>query len=128
MDCRALLTGLFFDLGNFSVYHLCLLEKQVQPFLNDPAMILDKTKTALDDLHQKIGIAILSTESLAEFQRKLSMLISALLNDTLTLFLNLILLLFVLYYMLVYGKEIESYLGHRIPLEPIKCSFISSRN
>lgn len=94
-----------------------LLERQVKPFLNDPAAILEKVKAAIDAFQIKIGISIISAEALADVQTKINILVLSLLNDTATLLANLGILLFVLYFMLVHGKEMESYLSRIIPLK-----------
>ncbi|MEP7322956.1 MAG: AI-2E family transporter [Saprospiraceae bacterium] len=103
-----------------------LLERQVKPFLNDPAAILEKVKTAIDTFQTKIGISLISAESLANVQTKISTLVLSLLNDTATLLANLGILLFVLYFMLVHGKEMESYLSRIIPLKQHNIDLLST--
>src|SRR5690606_28698289 len=81
-----------------------LLEKQVHPFLNDPAFMLAKAKKAIYDVQQQAGITFISEDTMSDLQRRLSDFLPRLVNDTVNLVLNLALLLFVLYYMLVHGK------------------------
>lgn len=94
-----------------------MLEKQIGPFLNDPSSTLNGIKEAIYSIQQEKGITIISEETLTDLQQKISNAIPRLVNDTANLLANEIILLFVLYYMLVHGKEMESFLGHTIPLK-----------
>jgi predicted PurR-regulated permease PerM len=102
----------------FLVYvTFAMLEKQVQPFIKEPGMVLNKMKVALEAMQLKIGFVFISAETLAHLQDKINVLIPSLLNDTANLLANLAILLFVLYYMLINGREMEAYLVRIIPLK-----------
>jgi predicted PurR-regulated permease PerM len=111
------LLGYFLMLGLLVYLTIALLEKQVHPFLNDPAATLSKVKGAIENMQQKTGIRFISDETLDNLQQKLSAILPGLVNDTANLFANLIILLFVLYYMLVHGREMESFLSRILPLK-----------
>jgi predicted PurR-regulated permease PerM len=98
-------------------FTFALLEKQVHPFLNDPASTLSQTRQAIEEVQSKTGITIIADETLTNMQQKIAQLLPSLLNDTVNLLLNLAILLFVLYYMLVHGKEMETYLARILPLK-----------
>jgi len=93
-----------------------LVEKQVHPFLKDPAATLEKVKLAVEDVQQKTGFTFIEDDTLTNLQQKISIFLPSLLNDTVNLLVNLIILLFFLYYMLVHGKEMETYLSHILPI------------
>jgi predicted PurR-regulated permease PerM len=94
-----------------------LLEKQVHPFLNDPASQLAKAREAITDAQQRSGVILISETTLSELQQKLADFLPSLVNDMANLLANLAIMLFVLYYMLVHGSEMEQYLGRIIPLK-----------
>lgn len=103
-----------------------LLEKQVHPFLNDPAFMLAKAKKAVYDVQQQTGITFISEDTMSDLQRRLSDFLPRLVNDTANLVLNLALLLFVLYYMLVHGKEMETFLSHILPLKKTNIELLAA--
>lgn len=108
----------FFLLPASIVYFtFSLLQKQLHPFLTDPTAMFEKAKEVINSVQQKAGIVLISEETLSEFQKKISVLLARLVNNTLNLLANQAILLFVLYYMLVQGKELESYLVRTIPLK-----------
>ncbi len=94
-----------------------LLEKKVEPFLNDPTTSLNNVKAAIQEVQQKEGFTLVSDDTLTNLQVKISTILPSMLNSTIYLFLNLVILLFILYYMLVYGKEMESFLARILPLK-----------
>jgi predicted PurR-regulated permease PerM len=94
-----------------------MLEKQVHPFLSDPATMFAKAKEAIINVQHNAGVYLVSEETLTDLQKKLTATFPKLVNDTVTLIANQAILLFVLYYMLVHCKEMESYLGKIIPLK-----------
>ena len=49
-----------------------MLEKQIAPFLNDPSAMLDNIKAGIYSIQQKEGIKLISDETLADLQQKLS--------------------------------------------------------
>ncbi|MBK9570801.1 MAG: AI-2E family transporter [Chitinophagaceae bacterium] len=103
-----------------------LLEKQVRPFLNNPASALNNAKEAIDQVQQKAGITFISDDTLANLEQKLTAFVPTLVNDTANLIINLSILLFLLYYMLVHGKEMESFLGRIIPLKHSNIDLLAS--
>jgi predicted PurR-regulated permease PerM len=88
--------------------------------------MLTKVKAAIYDVQQKTGVTVISGETMASMQQKLSTLIPSLLNDTANLLINLAILLFVLYYMLVHGSEMESFLGRIIPLKKTNIKLLAA--
>lgn len=118
---------MFFLLPASLVYFtFSLLEKQLHPFLNNPVSMFEKAKEAINSVQQKAGVILISEETLNEFQKKLSVLLTQLLNDTVNLILNQVILLFVLYYMLIHGKEMESYLARTIPLKKTNVNLLAN--
>lgn len=111
------LLGYFLLLALLVYFTVSLLEKQVHPFLNDPAATLSQAKEAIDVMQQKAGFSFISDDTLTNLQQKITVLLPSLLNDTVNLLVNLIIMLFVLYYMLVHGSEMEAYLGRILPLK-----------
>lgn len=94
-----------------------LVEKQIHPYLNDPAASLNQLKVAMNKAQQETGIIFISDDTLDGLQQKISNILPSLVNDTANLITNLAILLFLLYYMLVHGKEMENYLGNILPLK-----------
>ncbi len=94
-----------------------LLEKQIHPFLSDPAAMFGDLKVAIKNMQQEAGISLVSEETLSELQKKVSAILPRLVNSTANLLANLAILLFVLYYMLVHCKEMEAYLETILPLK-----------
>ena len=107
----------FFMLARLMYLIIALLEKQVQPFLNDPASQLNKAKDAVADVQERTGFVFVSEETLSTLQQKLAAFLPSLVNDMAKLLMNLIIMLFILYYMLVHGSDMEKYLGRIIPLK-----------
>lgn len=107
----------FFMLAGLVYLIIALLEKQVQPFLNDPASQLNKAKDAVADVQERTGFVFVSEETLSTLQQKLAAFLPSLVNDMANLLMNLIIMLFILYYMLVHGSDMEKYLGRIIPLK-----------
>lgn len=93
------------------------LSPKVAWLLNNPAAILTDIKTAVSQVQQKIGVTIITENSLTESLKSIGDWVPALLNNTLNLLTNLIILLFFLYYMLYHGKEMEKTLVHLIPMK-----------
>ncbi|HEX4876127.1 MAG TPA: AI-2E family transporter [Chitinophagaceae bacterium] len=104
-------------LGLLIYFTVILLEKQVEPFFQNPASSLSKAKQAIIVAQEQAGVTLVSDESLGDLQHRIATLVPSLLNDTLNLLFNLVILLFVFYYMLVHGKEMESFLARIIPLK-----------
>jgi len=107
----------------FSFY---LLEKQVHPFLSDPATMFAKAKESIINVQHNAGVYLVSGETLNELQKKLTSTFPKMVNDTVNLLANQAILLFVLYYMLVHCKEMESYLGKIIPLKKTNVNLLAS--
>lgn len=94
-----------------------LVERQVHPFLKDPAATMNRIRDAVSAAQAKTGITLVTAEGLSNLQQKLSAILPSLVNDTSNLIVNLAILLFLLYYMLVHGKEIETYISGILPLK-----------
>ncbi len=103
-----------------------LLEKPIQPFLDDPALLLTQAKEAITRVQQDAGVELVSQETLTGLQQKLSQTLPGLVNDTANLLANQAILLFMLYYMLVHGKEMEAYLARIIPLKKTNISLLAA--
>ncbi|HWC53909.1 MAG TPA: AI-2E family transporter [Chitinophagaceae bacterium] len=117
----------FFLLPASIVYFtFSLLEKQLHPFLSDPSLMFEKAKEAIHSVQQRAGVVLISEETLTEFQKKLSVLLAQLVNNTVNLLANQAILLFVLYYMLVHCKEMESYLSRTIPLKKTNVNLLAN--
>ncbi|MBL7726173.1 MAG: hypothetical protein JNM68_00730, partial [Dinghuibacter sp.] len=89
------LLGYLFLLIGLVYITVTLLEKQVQPFLNDPASQLNKAKEAVADVQQKTGFTLVSEDTLNHLQEKLSAFLPSLVNDMANLLANLAIMLFV---------------------------------
>lgn len=111
------LLGYFLILAGLVYLTFVLLEKKVQPFLNEPASTLSKTKATIGQMQEQTGITLIPDETLSNLQQQLTALLPSLLNDTVNMLLNLAIMLFMLYYMLVHGKEMEKYISHILPLK-----------
>ena len=107
-------------------FTVILLEKQVEPFFNNPASSLAKAKDAITQVQNDAGITVISDENLGELQHRIAQLVPSLLNDTLNLLFNLAILLFVFYYMLVHGKEMEDFLARMIPLKKLNIDVLAA--
>lgn len=111
------LLGFFIIIAGLVYCTVLLLEKKVQPFLNNPASALGRTRDAIAMVQEQTGTVLLPEDTLGDLQQRLTLLLPSLLNDTVNMLLNLAILLFMLYYMLVHGKEMEQYLGRLLPLK-----------
>ena len=98
-------------------FSFTMIEEQIRPFFSDPSSMLNSAKEAINNIQQKSGVVIISGETLADLQQKLSNSIPELVNDTANLLANEVILLFLLYYMLVHGKEMEALLQRTVPLK-----------
>lgn len=105
---------------------ISLVEKRIHPFLNDPAAMLKKAETAINDLQHNTGFSFFSEQTLADLQKKLTNFLPSLLNDTANLITNIAVMLFMLYYMLVHGKEMENYIDRMIPLKQNNIDILAS--
>lgn len=103
-----------------------IVEKQIHPFLSDPAASLAKAQIAINEMQVKTGLSVFSDDTLKNLQQKLAGFIPRLLNDTGMLITNFATLLFMLYYMLVHGKEMENFLSRIIPLKKNNISMLAS--
>jgi predicted PurR-regulated permease PerM len=103
-----------------------MLEKQVHPFLSDPATMFAKAKEAIVNVQHNAGVFLVSEETLNDLQKKLTATFPKLVNDTVNLLANQAILLFVLYYMLVHCKDMESFLGKMIPLKKTNVNLLAA--
>jgi predicted PurR-regulated permease PerM len=120
------LLSYFLLLALLVYFTFTLLEKQVHPFLSDPASALSKAKEAIGDAQQKTGFTFISEETLVNLEQKISVFLPTLVNDTANLIINLSILLFLLYYMLVHGKEMESFLSRILPLKKTNIDLLAA--
>lgn len=84
-----------------------LLRPKINTFLDNPGDIFSSIKIAVAHVQEKIGVIVVTENSLTEFFKKLADMLPSLLNNTVNLLTNFIILLFFLYYMLYHGKEME---------------------
>ena len=120
------MTGLIVLIGLLIYVTVVLLEKKIQPLIDDPGAALSRARTAIESAQKDAGISFISDERWMQLQERVAAVIPKLVNDTLNLFLNLVILLFVLYYMLVHGKEMESFLGRILPLKKTNVDTLAS--
>ncbi|MCX6316491.1 MAG: AI-2E family transporter [Bacteroidetes bacterium] len=120
------LLGYFTAIAGLVYFTFLLVQRQVQPFLNDPASALNSTRQAILNVQEQTGIVFMSDATLASLQQRLTQFLPSLLNDTVNLLLNLAIMLFMLYYMLVHGKEMEHYLGQLLPLKQCNIDLLAS--
>ena len=110
--------AIFFTMLSLLVYlTYAIVEKRLEPFLQDPAAFMSRAQKAVHDLQEKTGVTIIEADTLSNLQKRLADFIPSLLNDTAVMLANLGILLFMLYYMLVHGKEMESFLNRILPLK-----------
>ena len=123
--------------GLFIIYYLLLLGlpvflaitligPKVNQLLSDPGVILESIKQSVAEVQQKMGITLVSENSLSGSLDKLTAFLPTLLNSTLNLITNLITMLFFLYYMLYYGSEMEKVLYRIIPLKDANTTMLAS--
>jgi predicted PurR-regulated permease PerM len=124
----ALLILLFFFvlLGLPIYFAIKLLSPKINALLDNPGDIFINIKAAVTQVQEKIGVTIVTEDSLNESFQKLADSLPFLLNNTVNLLTNLIILLFFLYYMLYHGKEIEKTLLKIIPLKEENISMLTA--
>lgn len=96
---------------------ISFLGPKINSVFNNSGDIFSDIKLAVTHVQEKIGITVVTENSLNESFQKLANSLPFLLNNTVNLLTNLIILLFFLYYMLYHGKEIEKTLLKIIPLK-----------
>jgi predicted PurR-regulated permease PerM len=124
----ALLVLLFFFvlLGLPIYFAIRLLSPKINALLDNPGDIFINIKLAVTQVQDKIGVTIVTEDSLNKSFQKLADSLPFLLNNTLNLLTNLIILLFFLYYMLYHGKEMEKTLLEIIPLKEENISMLTA--
>lgn len=114
--------------GLFIIYYLFLLglpmylaitlmSPKVNAFLANPNAMIDSAKHSIDTVQERIGMKLISENSLTDSIGKLTAFIPSILNSTANIISNLAIMLFVLYNMLVNGSEMERMLNRIIPLK-----------
>jgi len=123
--------------GLFLIYYLILLgipiflavtliSPKVNAFLSDPGAAVESIKLAVVQVQEKMGVSLVSEESLSNSLNKLTAFLPTLLNSTANLVTNLAILLFFLYYMLYHGNEMEKVLYRIIPLKDTNTTMLAS--
>jgi predicted PurR-regulated permease PerM len=96
---------------------ISFLSPKINSIFNSPGDIFSNIKLAVTHVQEKVGITVITENSLNESFQKLTASLPSLLNNTVNLLTNLVILLFFLYYMLYHGKEMEKTLLNIIPLK-----------
>ncbi len=123
--------------GLFILYYLLLLglpiylaitlvSPKINSFLSDPNMIIEKARASMMVIQDKIGINLVSENSLTSSLSKLTAYIPGILNSTATLITNLAIMLFVLYYMFCNGSDIEREMNRITPLRQENINMLAS--
>lgn len=94
-----------------------LIGPKVNAFLDDPAAMLASVKQAVMQVQNKMGVNLISEQSLNNSMSRITEFLPSVLNSTANLLINLVILLFFLYYMLYHGRELEMNLFRQIPLK-----------
>ena len=94
-----------------------LVSPKISAVLENPDAIIATTKSTITAIQDKIGINLISENSISNGINKITATIPKLLNSTLNVVANLSIMLFILYFMLVNGSEMERYLNRIIPLK-----------
>lgn len=116
----------FLILAALAYITIALLEKQAAPLFNNPSAMLQKATDAISKAQDKAGVVLISSDTISELERKISVTIPMLVNSSVNLFINLVLLLFLLYYMLVHSKEMENFLQQILPLKKTNINLLAS--
>ena len=123
--------------GLYMIYYLILLglpvflavtliSPKVNAFLADPTASLESVKQAVAQVQQKMGITVVSQESLSGSLDKITAFIPSILNSTANLVANLATMLFLLYFMLYNGREMERTLYRIIPLKDSNTNMLAA--
>lgn len=123
--------------GLYIIYYLVLLglpvylavtliSPKINSFLSDPNATIESLKSAIMNVQDKLGLNLISQESISNSLTKVSAFLPSILNSTATLLTNLIIMLFFLYYMLYHGSEIEKTLFRIIPLKDANTTMLAS--
>ena len=105
---------------------VALLGPKIQPFFDNPSLLINMAHKTIDDIQHNTGIEFISENSTSDMMNRVTSLVPRLINNTLDIMINLILMLFMLYYMLVNGKEMEQYLVRIIPLKSRNVDMLAS--
>jgi len=115
-----------FLLGLPIILAILLVSPKINAFLNDPSAMINAARESVLQVQQKLGLHMVSEQSLNNSLSKLTAYIPTILNSTANIITNLAVMLFVLYYMLYNGAEMERYLARIIPLKPENVSMLAS--
>jgi predicted PurR-regulated permease PerM len=105
---------------------IMLISPKINAFLNDPSGMLQTARDSVMQVQEKLGLHMVSQESLETSLGKLTAYLPTILNSTATIITNLAIMLFILYYMLYNGSEIERYLAKIIPLKSQNVTMLAS--
>lgn len=103
-----------------------LVGPKINQVLSDPTALMNNIKQGVEQIQAKLGVQLISANSLSGTMNKVAAFIPTLLNSTANLLGNLILLLFFLYYMLYHGSDMEKTLFKIIPLKDENTSILAS--
>jgi len=114
--------------GLFIIYYLLILgvpifmavllvSPKINAFLRDPSGMIEGAKASIDAIQKKIGLSIISQDSLQNSLSKITAFIPKIINSTANIIANLAIMLFILYFMLRNGKDLERFLNRVIPLK-----------
>lgn len=103
-----------------------LISPKINDVLSDPTSVIANVKQAILQVQQKIGVSIVTEQSLSDSLDKTVAFVPSLVNSTLNLITNFIIMLFFLYYMLCHGRESEKALFQLIPLKDANTAMLAS--
>jgi predicted PurR-regulated permease PerM len=103
-----------------------LISPKINSFLSDPNTTIENVKTAVMNIQDKLGLNLVSQESISNSLNKITAFLPSILNSTANLLTNLIIMLFFLYYMLYHGSEVEKTLFRIIPLKDANTNMLAS--
>jgi predicted PurR-regulated permease PerM len=123
--------------GMYMLYYLVLLglpvylavtliSPKINSFLSDPNATIENVKQAIMQVQDKLGVRMISQQSLSGSLNKVTQFLPTILNSTANLFINLVIMLFFLYYMLYHGREMERTLFRIIPLKDSNTNMLAS--
>ena len=118
------LTALVFILVSLVViaipvyFSVLLISPKINAILSNQQEVVKGLEVFSVKIERLTGQQLFTAENAQAITKKVTAYIPNLLNSTATVLTNLIMMFFLLYYLLSYGKAIEKYLDHIIPLKP----------
>ena len=105
---------------------IILISPKINTFLSDPSVMIEKAKTSVLIIQQKLKFKFVSEKSITDSMNRLVTYLPNFINSTANLLVNLIMMLFMLYYMFYHGREIEKFLNRIIPLKQENINMLAS--